>query len=143
MDARTRDSLKSGIIFAAVGVALALAAPPLLASAAAMMSFGAGGLLGAVSVSGVVASALVFGGLGMLYPRVKSLLDSASGKLPTEVSSQSIPARVGGSRQRGGEPSQASEQLLEDSLGDRANATFCQKLDADRARRNAADSLGV
>ena len=143
MEARTRESLKSGIVFAAVGVILALTVPPLLASAAATIGLAAGGLLGAATVAGVLGSALVFGGFGMLYPRVKSLLDSASGKQQPEVASQSATARGSDSRQRDVDSPQAPEQFPQEASGERTKATFCKKLEADRAQRKAADSLGI
>ena len=143
MEAHARDSLKGGIVFAAIGVILALTVPPLLASAAAAMGLAAGGLLGAATVAGVLGSALVFGGFGMLYPRVKSLLDPASGKGQPEVASQIAAARGSDSRQQDVDPPQAPEQFLQSASGERAKATFCQKLDADRTQRKAADSLGI
>ena|ERR1700728_2223161 len=138
-----RASLKSGMIFAVVGVVLALTAPPLLASAAAVMGLAAGGLLGAATVAGVVGSALGFGGFGMLYPRVKSFLGSAFSKQQPDLAGQSAGPGVSDSRQRDVDSLPAPGQGLQDISGARPTTTFCQKLDADRARQRAPDSLAI
>lgn len=143
MESHTRESLKSGVVLAAVGVVLALTVPPLLASAAATMGIAAGGLLGAATVTGVIGSALVFGGFGMLYPRVKSWLASASGKQQPDSAGQSAPAREEDSRQQDVVPLQAPEPLQQKASEERVKPTFCHKLDADRSQRKAGDSLSI
>jgi hypothetical protein len=131
------------MIFAVVGVVLALAAPPLLASAAAAMGLAAGGLLGAATVAGVVGSALGFGGFGMLYPRVKSFLGSAFSKQQPDVASESAASGVSDSRHADVASLQAPGQDLQNISGERTRTTFCQKLDADRAQKRATDSLAI
>jgi hypothetical protein len=143
MKSRAQESLKSGIVFAAVGVVLALTVPPLLASAAATMGLAAGGLLGAATVTGVLGSTLVFGGFGMLYPRVKSWLAPASLKQQPDSASQSAAARGLDPRQQEVDSVQAPERVPQNASAEPAKATFCQKLDADRSQRKAADSLGL
>lgn len=54
MEAHARDSLKGGIVFAAIGVILALTVPPLLASAAAAMGLAAWVRLGLRRVWNVI-----------------------------------------------------------------------------------------
>jgi len=143
MDAPARESLKFGMIFAVVGVVLALAAPPLLASAAATMGLAAGGLLNAATAAGVVGSALAFGGFGMLYPRVKSFLGSAFGNQQPDAASQSAASGVPDSGHPDLDSPQAPGQDLQNISGERARTTFCQRLDADRAQKRTTDSLGI
>src|ERR1700728_3155263 len=134
-----RESLKSGIIFAVVGVVLALTAPPLLAVAAATMGIAAGGLLGAATVAGVVGSALAFGGFGMLLPRIKSFLGSAVSRQQPDVAGQSAAPGVLDSRQQDVDFPQYQQNIS----GQRTGTTFCQKLDAERAQTRATESLGI
>lgn len=141
MGAPARESLKTGMIFAAVGVALALVVPSLLASAAAMTGLAAGSFLGA---AGVVGSALVFGGFGVLYPSVKSFVGSAFGNQQPDAASQSAASRVSGdSRHADVDSLPAPGQDLQNVSGEHTTTTFCQKLDADRAQKRSADSLGI
>lgn len=91
----------------------------------------------------MLGSALVFGGFGMLYPRVKSWLAPASLKQQPDMASQSAAAREGDSRQQEVDSLQAPEQFLQGASAERAKATFCQKLEADRSQRKAADSLSL
>ena len=137
-----RESLKSGMIFGVVGVVLALTAPALLASAAAMMGLAAGSFLGAATMAGVVGSAVVFGGFGMLYPRAKSFLASAFGKQQPDVVGQSAASRLS-DRQSNVDSLQAPVRGLQNISGDRTGTTFCQKLDAERAQARATESLGI
>jgi hypothetical protein len=142
MASPARESLKSGMVFAVVGVALALTAPPLLAAAAAAMGLAAGGLLGAATVAGVVGSALAFGGFGMLYPRVKSFVGSAFGKQQPDVIGQSAASGLS-DRQSNVDSLQAPVRDLQNISGDRTGTTFCQKLDAERAQARATESLSI
>jgi len=115
MESRTQKSLKSGIVFAAVGVVLALTIPALLASAAATMGIATGGLLGAATVTGVLGSALAFGGFGMLYPRLKSWLTPASLEQQPDIASQSAAARGFDSRRQEVDSVQAPEQVPQEA----------------------------
>jgi hypothetical protein len=128
------------MIFAVVGVVLALTAPPLLAAAAATMGLAAGGLLNAATAAGVVGSALAFGGFGMLYPRVKSFVGSAFGKQRPDVISQRGTSESD-SRHPEADSPDAPEQSPQNVSGERTRTTFCQKLDAERAQKTAIDSL--
>jgi hypothetical protein len=137
-----RESLKNGIVFALVGAALALAAPPLLTLAVGAMGLAAGGLFGASTTGAVLGSALVFGGVGALSPGLLSLFGSIFGKDSPENTRQTATAGESDSRQIAVNAQQTPEPALQ-AGGQRASATFCQKLDADRTQAKAAGRLSL
>jgi hypothetical protein len=143
MKASVRESLKSGITFAAIGLVAALAVPPLLTSVAATMGLAAGGLLGAATIAGVLGTVLVFGGFGILYPRLKSLLGFGSGRQSPELTSETAAGKESDSRQIDINPQQAPEHPLQTDIGEPANTTFCQKVGAERIARKAGARLSI
>jgi hypothetical protein len=143
MKTSLQESLESGITFAAIGLVAALAVPPLLTSIAATMGLAAGGLVGAATIAGVLGTAMVFGGFGILYPRMKSLFGFGSGGQSPEMTSGTAAATVSDSRQIDVNAQQAPEQPPQTDIGEPANTTFSQRIDAERIARKADARLSI
>jgi hypothetical protein len=136
-----RESLKKGIVFAAIGVVLGLAVPPLVPLVVGAMGFAAGSVAAATATS-VLGSALVFGGLGALSPGLQSLFGSIFGKGSPENTRQTAPRKGSDSTQIDADPKPSPEQALQAVSGERAT-TFCQKIDADRTQGKSAVRLSL
>jgi hypothetical protein len=122
-----KEALKSSLLLALIGAAVAVAVPFVLAS---MLGAATAGTLGVITGVGVLHTALLFGGFGLLDPIMRPLFSFIFGKDPPEQAGQTAPGKgPSDSRQFNINILQAPQQGQEQAI---VESNYRQRIEAER-----------